>query len=77
MSDALSFVELAWQHVELLPARTVMSLFSTGGDAGTPGASGQGIPGSGHNESGSSTNDHVDVESRGFPGFGGSANPGY
>ena len=31
MSDALSFAEIAGQHVELLPARTVLSLFSTGG----------------------------------------------
>src|SRR6476646_7879880 len=28
MSDALSFVEIDGQHVELLPARTVMSTFS-------------------------------------------------
>lgn len=27
MSDALSFAEIVGQHVELLPARTVMSLF--------------------------------------------------
>jgi hypothetical protein len=27
MSDALSFVEIDGQHVELLPARTVMSAF--------------------------------------------------
>ncbi|MGH3785836.1 MAG: hypothetical protein ACRDRG_04645 [Pseudonocardiaceae bacterium] len=31
MSDALSFAEIDGQHVELLPARTVLSLFSTGG----------------------------------------------
>ncbi|HKR49129.1 MAG TPA: hypothetical protein VJT72_06015 [Pseudonocardiaceae bacterium] len=40
MSDALSFVEIDGQHVELLPARTVLSLFSVGapkgGDAGAP-----------------------------------------
>lgn len=28
MSDTLSFAELEEQHVELLPARTVLSLFS-------------------------------------------------
>ncbi len=28
MSDALSFVEIDSQHVELLPSRTVLSLFS-------------------------------------------------
>jgi hypothetical protein len=27
MSDALSFVEIVGQHVELLPARTVLSVF--------------------------------------------------
>ena len=31
MSDALSFAEIDGQHVELLPARTVLSLFATGG----------------------------------------------
>jgi hypothetical protein len=31
MSDALSFAEIEGQHVELLPARTVMSLFTAGG----------------------------------------------
>jgi len=31
MSDALSFVEIDGQHVELLPARTVLSLFLAGG----------------------------------------------
>ncbi|MGA9308838.1 MAG: hypothetical protein WBV74_00510 [Pseudonocardiaceae bacterium] len=34
MSAVLSFVELNAQHVELLPARTVLSMFSTG-DGGT------------------------------------------
>ena len=34
MSDALSFVEIDGQHVELLPARTVMSLLHTGGENG-------------------------------------------
>jgi hypothetical protein len=31
MSDALSFIEIDGHHVELLPARTVLSLFSAGG----------------------------------------------
>jgi|SwirhisoilCB2_FD_contig_71_6628955_length_292_multi_1_in_0_out_0_2 hypothetical protein len=31
MPDALSFSEIDGQHVELLPARTVLSLFSLGG----------------------------------------------
>jgi hypothetical protein len=43
MFDALSFVEVDVQHVELLPARTVLSLFSAGGggrggNGGTGGA---------------------------------------
>jgi hypothetical protein len=32
MSDALSFAEIDSQHVELLPARTVLSLFAVGGN---------------------------------------------
>ncbi|PZS25085.1 MAG: hypothetical protein DLM61_20580 [Pseudonocardiales bacterium] len=46
MSDALSFTEIDGQHVELLPARTVMSMFSDcgcgggGGNGGTGGAGG-------------------------------------
>jgi hypothetical protein len=35
MFDALSLTEIDGQHVELLPARTVMSLFSTGGHGGS------------------------------------------
>jgi hypothetical protein len=46
MSDALSFTEIDGQHVELLPARTVMSIFSAGGggghNEGGNGGSGQG-----------------------------------
>ncbi len=45
MSDALSFVEIDGQHVELLPARTVMSMFSTWGgecEAGNGGTGGNG-----------------------------------
>lgn len=44
MSDALSFVELYEQHVELLPARTLVSMFTTGED---PGSSDGGSGGSG------------------------------
>src|SRR3712207_9273496 len=40
MSDALSFVEINAQQVELLPARTVLSLFSTGGGGGRGGNGG-------------------------------------
>jgi len=38
MSDALSFVEIDGQHVELLPARTVMSMFHAGGNGGSGGS---------------------------------------
>ncbi|HJT03271.1 MAG TPA: hypothetical protein VJ757_06535 [Pseudonocardiaceae bacterium] len=31
MFDALSYAEIDGQHAELLPSRTVLSLFSTGG----------------------------------------------
>ena len=38
MSNTVSFAELDGQHVELLPARTVLSMFSTQGpDGPTPG----------------------------------------
>jgi hypothetical protein len=40
MSDALSFVEIEGQHVELLPARTVMSAFRAGGGNGNEGGNG-------------------------------------
>ncbi|MGH3685556.1 MAG: hypothetical protein ACRDSM_10990 [Pseudonocardiaceae bacterium] len=40
MSDAVSFVEIDGQHVELLPARTVMALFSLGGGDGGKGGAG-------------------------------------
>ncbi len=40
MSDALSFVEINGQHVELLPARTVMSICGTGGGNGGKGGAG-------------------------------------
>jgi hypothetical protein len=50
MSDAMGFAELDGQHVELLPARTVLSLFRVGGQGangsqGTAGSDGQSIPG--------------------------------
>jgi hypothetical protein len=40
MSDALSFVEIDGQHVELLPARTAMSAFRMGGGDGGYGGNG-------------------------------------
>jgi hypothetical protein len=47
MSDAFSFGEIEAQQVELLPARTVLSLFVTGAASGTgtPGATGGGTNG--------------------------------
>lgn len=44
MSDNLTFAELEAQHVELLPARTVLSLFSLG-----RGGRGDSNPGTGFN----------------------------
>lgn len=38
MFDALSFAEIDGQHAELLPARTVLSLFSTSGKGGNESA---------------------------------------
>lgn len=38
MSDALSFAQIDGQHVELLPARTVLSMFSLGGRGGGGGS---------------------------------------
>jgi hypothetical protein len=47
MSDALSFAELDGQHVELLPARTVLSMFAQGtdGDHASNGTDGIGLIG--------------------------------
>jgi hypothetical protein len=54
MFDGLSFAEIDGQLVELLPARTVLSMFSAGGprggdtgNAGTGGTGGTGGAGSG------------------------------
>ena len=46
MSDALSFAEIDGQHVELLPARTVLSTFAMGGGRGGSGGDG-GVGGAG------------------------------
>ncbi|MGH4006855.1 MAG: hypothetical protein ACRDTH_01565 [Pseudonocardiaceae bacterium] len=74
MSDTLSSTD--GQHVELLPPRTVMSLFSASGDAGTPGSGGQGDPGTGHNENNFSTGNQVNTAEQGVDGPDGSAKPG-
>jgi hypothetical protein len=80
MSDAVSFVEIDGQLVELLPARTVMSMFALGhggGDGGVGGAGGKGTGGIGLNVLdidvlGDQTNSAAD----GVGGAGGSANGG-
>jgi hypothetical protein len=85
MSDALSFTEIDGQHVELLPTRTVMSMFALGkggggdggGDGGVGGAGGKGAGGIGVNllnidVLGDQTNSAAD----GLGGAGGSANGG-
>jgi hypothetical protein len=44
MSDTVSFVEIDGQLVELLPARTVMSMFALGhGGVGSKGTGGIGL----------------------------------
>jgi hypothetical protein len=73
MSDALSFAEIDGQHVELLPARTVLSCCGGGGKGGDGGSaqgglginllSGIGILGTGTASAGDA-----------FGGAGGSAN---
>jgi hypothetical protein len=71
MSDAMSFAELAAQHVELLPARTVLSLVRAGtngtpGEQGSRGSDGASIPGTtmwalfgGYDQSGSTTSSGI------------------
>ncbi|HEX5348324.1 MAG TPA: hypothetical protein VFW64_14655 [Pseudonocardiaceae bacterium] len=53
MSDALSFAEMEGQYLELLPARTVMSMFTAGccggGDGGGGGNGGNAQGGLGIN----------------------------
>ncbi|HZS21262.1 MAG TPA: hypothetical protein VFA63_09765 [Pseudonocardiaceae bacterium] len=40
MPEALSFIDIERQHLELLPARTVMSMFMSDGTNGNNGAAG-------------------------------------
>lgn len=44
MFDALSFAEIDDQHVELIPARTVLSLFGLAGDPAPPASDGATAP---------------------------------
>ncbi|HEY6423890.1 MAG TPA: hypothetical protein VIY28_11700 [Pseudonocardiaceae bacterium] len=83
MSDAMSFVEIDGQHVELLPARTVLSLFAAGGgggrggDGGVGGAGGKGAGGIGLNVLNIDVlGDQVNSAADGFGGAGGNANGG-
>ena len=92
MSDTLSFTEIDGQHGELLPARTVLSLFSTcgcggghggGGNAGDGGNGGVGGNG-GTGRGGLGINllnvnlfgDQTNSAGNGIGGAGGSANGG-
>jgi hypothetical protein len=84
MSDALSFVEIDAQHVELLPARTVMSLLRTGGENGGRGGNGghAGAGGKGHGGLGINLlnidlfGDQTNSAGDGIGGDGGSADGG-
>ncbi len=90
MSDAVSFAKIDGQHVELLPARTVMSMFSAGGcgcgghsyaggggDGGVGGAGGKGTGGIGLNVLNIDVlGDQTNSAADGVGGAGGSANGG-
>ncbi|MBV8540456.1 MAG: hypothetical protein JO063_02650 [Pseudonocardiales bacterium] len=88
MSDALSFGEIDGQHVELLPGRTVLSMFSAGcgcgghpsgggGDGGVGGAGGKGAGGIGINLLNIDVlGDQTNIAGSGFGGAGGDANGG-
>jgi hypothetical protein len=82
MSDSLSFAEIDGQHVELLPARTVMSMFVVkgggGGDGGKGGNGGKGVGGIGLNVLNIDLlGDQTNIAGSGFGGNGGSANGGH
>ncbi|MFY9809488.1 MAG: hypothetical protein WCC38_02325 [Pseudonocardiaceae bacterium] len=84
MSDALSFVEIDGQHVELLPARTVLSLFTAGGGRGDRGGNGGTGGNGGGGRGGIGLNvlnidafgDQVNSAGDGTGGAGGDANGG-
>jgi len=83
MSEVLSVVEIDGQHVELLPARTVMSMFSVGGNGGRGGNAGAGGNG-GYGRGGIGVNllnidlfgDQKNSAGDGIGGAGGHANGG-
>jgi hypothetical protein len=82
MSDVLSFAEIDGQHVELLPARTVLSLFQTGGagrggDGGAGGKGGVGRGGLGLNLINLNLfGDQTNSAGDGYGGAGGDGNGG-
>lgn len=83
MSAALSVTEVDEQRVELLPARTVLSLFSAGGGAGRGGEGGLGGPG-GQGRGGLGANlinvnlfgDQTNPAGTGYGGVGGAGDGG-
>jgi hypothetical protein len=81
MPDAVSFAEIDGQHVELLPARTVMSVFVRGGgggaNGGTGGAGGGGTGGLGVDVLNIDVaGDQTNGAGSGIGGSGGNANGG-
>ncbi len=78
MSDAVSFVEIDGQHVELLPARTVLSMFAlAGGNGGAGGPGGHGSGGVGLNVLDiDALGDQVNSAGDGVGGHGGGASGG-
>ena len=89
MFEALSFVEIDGQHVELLPARTVMSMFhagcgceggghgASGGDGGVGGNGGNGQGGIGLNVLNiNALGNQLNSAGDGTGGAGGNANGG-
>ena len=79
MSEVLSFVEIDGQHVELLPARTVMSMFvaGKGSDGGVAAAGGKGTGDVGLSVLGITVlGDQTNSSADGVGGAGGSAQGG-
>ena len=75
MPDALSFAEIDGVPVELLPTRTVLSLFSAGGRGGNAGndSAGNAL----FNMMSDALGHQIDSASTGVGGAGGSANAGH
>ncbi len=83
MTDALSFTEIDAQHLELLPARTVLSLFTAGGGGSKGGDATGGTGGYGGEGEGKATIAHNwfyiedgDIYAMATGGQGGSADGG-